>query len=69
MAEIDIPLCVPELLTKSDVGKVVQVSCRQVENLVRAGKLPQPVRLGSHPRWRRTELMAFLDGLQAGGGR
>ncbi len=34
---------VSELSTKADVGKVVQVSCRQVENLVRSGKLPQPM--------------------------
>ncbi len=57
----------PELLTKIDVAKMLQVSGRQVENLVRAGRLPQPVRLGAHPRWRRGELAAFLDGLQAAG--
>ncbi len=68
MTGIKDSLCPPELLTKSDVGKVLQVSGRQVENLVRAGKLPQPIRLGAHPRWRRGELLAFLDGLPAEGG-
>lgn len=56
----------PELLTKTDVGKLLQVSGRQVENLVRDGRLPKPVRLGSHPRWRRAELLKHLDELTAG---
>lgn len=51
------------LLTKSDLSKLLQVSGRQVENLVRNGRLPQPIRLGTHPRWRRAELMSFLDSL------
>ena len=53
----------PELLTKTDVAKLLQVSGRQVENLVRLKKLPVPVRLGTHPRWRRGELFRFLDSL------
>jgi predicted DNA-binding transcriptional regulator AlpA len=53
----------PELLTKTDVATICQVSGRQVENLVRLKKLPQPIRLGSHPRWPRAELMSFLDSL------
>ena len=52
-----------ELLTKSDVAKLIQVSGRQVELLVKAGRLPEPIRLGTHPRWRRGVLMAFLDSL------
>ena len=60
----------PELLTKSDLAKLIQCSGRQIELLVKAGRLPEPIRLGSHPRWRRGALMAFLDGLTAeGGGR
>ena len=55
----------PELLTKADVAKLLQVSGRQVEILVKARRLPQPLRLSTHPRWRRSELMAFLDGLGA----
>ncbi len=55
----------PELLTKTDVAKLLQVSGRQVENLVRNLRLPKPLRLGTHPRWRRTELLSFLDGLSA----
>ncbi len=51
----------PELLTKTDVAKMFQMSGRQVENLVRLKKMPEPIRLGTHPRWRRAELMNFLD--------
>jgi excisionase family DNA binding protein len=51
----------PELLTKSDVAKLIQVSGRQVELLVKAGRLPAPIRLGTHPRWRRAALLAWLD--------
>lgn len=50
----------PELMTKKDVAAEIQVSGRQVENLVKAGRLPQPIRLGSHPRWIRSELMAHI---------
>ncbi len=55
----------PELLTKTDLAKLLQVSGRQVENLVRNGRLPQPIRLGTHPRWRRAGLLSFLDGLSS----
>ena len=55
----------PELLTKADVAKLLQFSGRHVEILVKDGRLPQPLRLSNHPRWRRTELMAFLDELAA----
>ena len=53
----------PELMTKSDVAKLIQVSARQVENLVKSGRLIAPIRLGSHPRWRRSQLLAFLDAM------
>jgi predicted DNA-binding transcriptional regulator AlpA len=51
----------PVLLRKDDVAKVLQVSTRQVENLVRAGRIPRPVYLSPQsPRWVRAELMAAL---------
>jgi predicted DNA-binding transcriptional regulator AlpA len=58
----------PVLLKKDDVAKVLQVSTRQVENLVRAGRIPKPVYLSPQsPRWRREELMAAVLGDAAGG--
>ena len=53
----------PELWTKTDVAKWLQVSTRQVEILVKAKRIPPPVRLALHPRWRRTELLAFINGM------
>jgi len=60
----------PVLLKKDDVAKVLQVSTRQVENLVRAGRIPKPVYLSPQsPRWRRGELLAALglESAAAGG--
>jgi len=60
---------VPEILRKRDVAAICQCSQRQVEILTAKGRLPRPFYLGENsPRWRRTELMAFLDGLAAEGG-
>ena len=59
----------PVLLRKDDVAKVLQVSTRQVENLVRAGRIPKPVYLSPQsPRWRRGELLAALGLESAGAG-
>ena len=56
----------PVLLTKSDVAGLLQVSCRQVENLVRSGRIPAPLYLSAQsPRWRRDEVLAAL-GVSAG---
>ena len=56
----------PVLLTKSDVAGLLQVSCRQVENLVRSGRIHAPLYLSAQsPRWRRDEVLAAL-GVSAG---
>lgn len=56
----------PVLLLKSDVASLLQISTRQVENLVRAGRIPAPVYLSKQsPRWRRDEVLAAL-GIAAG---
>ncbi len=36
-------------------------STRHVYRLVDAGRMPSPVRLGALVRWRRTELMAWVE--------
>ena len=59
------------LLLKREVAALLGVSSRQVENLVKSGRIPRPLYLGTNsPRWRRSELLASL-GLQtdAGGAR
>jgi len=62
----------PVLLTKSDVASLLQISTRQVENLVRAGRIPAPVYLSKQsPRWVRSDLLATIVGtpMQSGGGQ
>lgn len=49
------------LLNVNQVARFLGVSTRQVWNLRTEGLLPQPVRLGRSSRWRRTELVAWVD--------
>ena len=49
------------LMRKTDVAALLGCSVRQIENLVRSGRIPQPVYLGPQsPRWRRPELLEPL---------
>jgi len=53
------------LMKKKDVAEFFQCSVRQVELMVKAGKLPKPVYIGdSSPRWQRKTLVDWLDRLQ-----
>ena len=57
----------PFLLTKSNVASMLQVSLRQVEYLVRAGRIPAPVYIGERtPRWRRDELLTAIETKSSG---
>ena len=54
----------PEWMTKKQVADWLLCSQRQVELLTKSGRICKPVYLGeSSPRWKRSELMAHLDGL------
>lgn len=49
------------LLLKKQVAQLLQCSERQVEILVKSGRIPQPIQLGPNsPRWRRPELLQAL---------
>ena len=49
------------LLTKTEVAELLSCSLRQVENLTKSGRIPQPIQLGPNsPRWRRPELLQSL---------
>lgn len=51
----------PPILIKRQVAELLQCSGRQVELLVKAGKIPQAFYISPQaPRWRRDELFAFL---------
>jgi len=55
------PAAEPEVLTKNGVAALLSVSTRQIENLVKAGRLPKPLYLAERsPRWLRTDLLQFL---------
>jgi len=49
------------LLLKKQVAALLQCSERQVELLVKAGRIPQPIQLGKNsPRWVRDDLLRAL---------
>jgi len=49
------------LMTKTEVAQFLGCSLRQVENLTRMQRIPQPIFLGPNsPRWRRPELLQSL---------
>ena len=55
-----------EMMTKKDMAAFWKCSLRQIELMVAAGRIPKPIYLGtSSPRWRRSELMAFIERLAA----
>ena len=44
-------------LTKSEVAQRLKVSVKTVENRVKSGELPEPVKLGALRRWRVADLI------------
>lgn len=63
------------LLKKKDLATTIGCSTRQIELMVKAGKLPKPFYCGdSSPRWRQSDIDAWLEKLateanqNAGGG-
>lgn len=53
---------VPQMLAVADVAGMLGISASSVRRLVRAGTLPQPLRLGGSVRWRRAEVEAVALG-------
>ncbi|HEY7308395.1 MAG TPA: helix-turn-helix domain-containing protein [Gemmataceae bacterium] len=49
------------LLTAKDLSEVLRVSVRQVRRLVAGESLPAPVYIGRLPRWRETEISAWMQ--------
>jgi predicted DNA-binding transcriptional regulator AlpA len=52
---------VPALATKKQVAVWARCSTRHIELQVKAGVFPAPIRLGTHPRWRRSALLRWLE--------
>ncbi|UCC30848.1 MAG: helix-turn-helix domain-containing protein [Phycisphaerales bacterium] len=53
------PECVA--LSAGQVARLLAISVRHVWKLHASGRLPVPIRLGRSVRWRRQELLAWLD--------
>lgn len=53
----------PMLLTDRAVGALLGLSKSTVWEWTRKGKLPQPVRMGSCTRWRRSDIEKFVAAL------
>ena len=52
------------LLKKKDLATTIGCSTRQIELMVKAGKLPKPFYCGdSSPRWRQSDIDAWLGQL------
>lgn len=50
----------PVLLTPEQTAALLSVSTRTVWRLLAANEIPAPVRVGSLPRWRRTDLDVWI---------
>ncbi len=53
----------PALLTPQEMADRLRVSQRQIYNLVDAGDLPPPLKVGRLNRWREQDLASYLDRL------
>lgn len=51
-----------KLLTIGDVAKLMQISERHIQNMVRDSSFPQPVRIGRTVRFRPGDIRKFLNG-------
>ncbi len=50
-----------ELLTKAEVARTIKRSTRHVQNLVNAGLIPPPIRIGNgRPLWRRADIEKWI---------
>ena len=51
----------PALITAMQVSQIIGVSKRTVWRMLSAGQLIKPIRIGSNTRWRREELLDWID--------
>lgn len=51
----------PPLSTKKQVATWAVTTTRNIELQVADGRFPAPVYIGSRPRWRRSDLLAWLN--------
>ena len=51
-----------ELVSAKALAKMLAVGERTIWRLRDGGKLPEPLRLGGAVRWRRSDILAWLEG-------
>ncbi|MCP4787735.1 MAG: helix-turn-helix domain-containing protein [Fuerstiella sp.] len=53
----------PALSTKKQVASQMFANCstRHIEKMVADGRFPAPIYLGKNPRWRRSDLLKWLN--------
>lgn len=49
-----------QLLKKSEVAAILRVTPRTVENYLKQGRIPAPVRIGNRPLWPACAIQALL---------
>jgi prophage regulatory protein len=55
------PAVSAELLRVDDVCALLQINRRTLHRHTNSGRIPRPVKLGHLVRWRRAELMQWLE--------
>ena len=56
------PAVEPLLATARDLAAMLRLSLRTIRLMDRAGKLPEPLRVGGSVRWRLDEIRAWVAG-------
>ena len=51
----------PELLDVQAVATLLDCSARHVYRLSDAGRMPRPLKLGALVRWRRSDVLGWID--------
>jgi excisionase family DNA binding protein len=49
------------LMTGGEVAELLRVSTRMIYRLKDSGRMPQPIKLGGSVRWRRAELVEWIE--------
>ncbi len=57
------PSCGTSLLTPEDVAARLQISKRQIHNLINDGDFPPPMKVGRLNRWRELDVDNYVEQL------
>ncbi len=51
----------PLLVSIAEVAQMLRASIRTIERMLATGEIPEPVRLRGSRRWRREDIVAWVD--------